>query len=166
MEQSRSFRYIASQADFRSARRLLFKRSRSLQLTLFFLAVILVQAIHDWLGGSAPALTLLVLTGILTWQFIRSYCLVPSQLAPKSESFIGNEWNFAYSTDGLRFSSPDLDSIMRWTNITKVMENSSLYYLAGKAGRFYIVPKRIFVSPDDEQDFRSTLRRCAPDALG
>ena len=62
------------------------------------------------------------------------------------------------SEDGIHFSTPSVDSQMKWSGIVRYLESDKIFMLFHAALIFSIIPKRAF-APGEADTFRDLLRR-------
>jgi uncharacterized membrane protein YhdT len=151
-----SFRYLES--DYVRALRA-HHRSR-LRLPLDIVAVVVLAALGayemrstgmHWLG--VTCLTISVLFVLL---LIAAFTIIPS-LVFRTEPKFRDDYSLTFSPEGIHFRTAHIDSHLQWSIYSSALVDAYSYVLYWGSRQFTVVPKRVFQSAEQKQEFEQLL---------
>lgn len=87
-----------------------------------------------------------------------AYFIAP-RLRFRREPKLHNEYFLKFSEDGIVFKTAGIDSNLQWSLYDKVWATDKFYFLFYGRNTFTVIPKRAFDSREQEEVFKSMLRR-------
>ncbi len=125
-------------------------------------AMVLMTPADDYSGEPiVPYQTLIVLTSILIATPLLSPLLIRRQLRRYYEH-ITRTMTVTVSPRGLRVHSDVSDLMYRWHGISRITSTNQHYFIQINRYQSFIVPRRAFSRPDEEEHFRTLLDRYGP----
>jgi YcxB-like protein len=120
---------------------------------LFLLTIILDFALPIW--------ALVALLGLVGVSLTQGYLFDRPRRYFRSDPKFRDEYNLTFSDSGIEFRTEHVNASIAWSMFTRVIENDKFYLTV--YGRdlhaVSVIPKRAFVSSQQEAAFREMLRR-------
>ena len=63
------------------------------------------------------------------------------------------EYTLSFSTEGIAFKTPSIDSVLQWDVYSELWESDDFYFLIQAPRVYALIPKRAFKTPADKQCF-------------
>jgi len=63
------------------------------------------------------------------------------------------EYNLTFSSSGITFKTPSIDSIIKWDVYSEIWESNDLYFLIQSPRMYTLIPERVFGSPVEMRVF-------------
>jgi hypothetical protein len=79
----------------------------------------------------------------------------------RQEPMLRDEYQLAFSEDGILFRTVQIDSQLQWSLYTRIVESDRFFLLYFGKRSFTIIPKRAFPSVEQADRFREMLKRRA-----
>ena len=71
----------------------------------------------------------------------------------KQTSKYHEEYNLAFAKDGIKFSTPTINSKLKWDVYSELWESGDFYFLIQAPGMYTLIPKRAFANEGERQTF-------------
>lgn len=130
-----------------------------------FGALLLLLGIFAAVVSDDPVYTwFLSIFGVVSLSlFYRSYFVAPRRWYGVVAA--RGDYTLRCSDEGIVFRAKDMESSLRWSLYREVRETERFYFLVYGKHAFSVIPKRVFTSARQEQDFRGLLSRHIAPAL-
>ena len=156
--------FLYTEKEYLDAIRFYFWHSKELLARLVvscLLFSIVLLLIYAWLEFLFPAWAIVILTFIAGVGFFHGYVIDLPRRYFRGDPKYREEYNLTFSDDGIQFKTQNINSSIRWSLYTRVIENDSFYIMVyGKnIHSLSIIPKRVFRDSQQETSFREMLRR-------
>lgn len=126
----------------------------SLSVALMTFAVFMMSLFADAGLLSGLLWAALLLTVIAS----NIFYLTPKRLF-RGEPKFRDEYTLEFSDEGIHATTINADSKLNWRLYTKAVEHKNLYLLIYGTYMMTVVPKRAFISAEQEMEFRGLLSR-------
>ncbi len=156
--------YQLTEKEYLAATRLYVWHSNEILLRLITLYVlvsaglVLLTLILDF---ALPVWALVALVGLVGVALAQGYMVDQPRRYFRGDPKFREEYHLTFTDSGIEFQTQNVNALIAWSMFTRVIENDKFYLTV--YGRdlhsVSVIPKRAFVSSQQEATFRAMLRR-------
>jgi hypothetical protein len=164
MSQTLTLHYTPNQQDYASVVRYFNLQRTGTKISLVLLGLAFIIAIFV-VASKGPSVTIFE----LIWLFlppvfvIYAYFIQPTSLAKKAaqNEKLVTEATWEVSDAGVQITSKYNSTLLEWENINKLVTTKDYYLLLSKTNKnaFRFIPRRAFISVEEEEQFRELVER-------
>jgi hypothetical protein len=160
--------YQLTEAEYLAANRLIFLSKPNVLLMVMVLSMLLLIGaflLSLLLEGLFPLWTMILFVSLFEGLLFYNVLVKIPRTYYRGDGKYRDNYDIAFTDENIRVKTSQLDSKLAWSLYTKVLEGSDMYLLVyGKDVRMMTaVPKRAFISKDQEHKFRDLVSRHIPD---
>jgi Ca2+/Na+ antiporter len=104
--------------------------------------------------------------GLVLFIFVLLLVFVLPRQRFRSDPRYEDEFFLEFTDEEIRFHTSQVDSRLSWSLYTRVLENERFYVLVYGKGMISVIPKRAFITTNQEMMFRNLVRRKLGHAAG
>ncbi len=151
-----SFRYM--KIDYVRALRSHYASRLRLRLDIVFTVILVGIGAYLWRSPTLHwlGLSCLVVAIAFALMLIAVFALIP-RLAFRREPKFRDDYSLTFSPDGIHFRTAHVDSHLQWSMYQRAMIDSHSYILYYGTFQFTVIPKRVFLSVEQQQEFEKLL---------
>lgn len=150
-----SFRY--TEQDYVRAMRAHYASRLRLPLDVAVIVGAVIGSAYEWRSGSREfGIMLLCLSGAFALMLVAAFVVIPV-IAFRREPKFRDEYSLSFSPLGIHFQTAHIDSQLKWDTYTAALVDAYSFILYYGSRRFTVVPKRVFESADQRQEFEKLL---------
>ncbi|WP_459477531.1 YcxB family protein [Clostridium saccharoperbutylacetonicum] len=151
-------RFVNSESDYIEAYRVYYYGTNrsNIDLVIEIIALIMGSILFN-VSVFSLAGAILIIAGIIGIIIrIIGYYVLPS-IRYRREPKYKEEYLLEFDDEGIRFKTTSVESRLEWSIYNKVIETEKLYILVYSRDGFSIIPKRAFLSKNDELEFKTLI---------
>jgi len=152
-----SFRY--TEQDYVRALRSHYAGRLRLPLDMAVIVGVAVIGAYEWRSGSHGAgIMSFSASGVLALILVAAFAVIPS-IAFRRQPKFRDEYSLGFSPQGIHFQTAHIDSDLKWDLYTWALVDAHSFILYYGSRQFTVIPKRVFESPSQRQEFEQLLRQ-------
>jgi hypothetical protein len=151
-----SFRYAES--DYVRALRAHYASHLRLRLDIFVTAVLAVLGVYCWRSPSLHWLGLACIVIAVAFALLlgAAFIVIPPLVFRREPKF-RDDYSLTFSPEGIHFRTAHIDSHLQWSMYSRALIDAHSYVLYYGSRQFTVIPKRVFQSVEQRQEFEQLL---------
>lgn len=160
MAEAVELRFKYTENEYVSAMRRYFARALYTKTDIICgVAAIIVGVLFLVYSGVSLVWYFLIFAGVILLLINFVAYFVAPRLRFRREPKLHDDYFLKFSEGGIVFMTADIDSNLQWSLYDKVWETEKFYFLFYGGNTFTLIPKRAFDGKEQEEVFKSMLKR-------